>query len=155
MPVKIGSGHKEVVLTDAMIGYANPTKEILLKAQEAFGEEVEVSTIMSIGAGKVEMRADGIDEGLKRGSTLCEQVHEELQKRLGTTNIYYRFNIERTLGRGPKSIFGEMSAYLGESMVSNRLDEAIESVKRRPRGALLKTISEYNIHCLEYVPNFP
>lgn len=142
MPVKIGSGHKEVVLADAMTGYANPTKEVLLKAQEVFGEETEVSTIMSIGAGKVEIKADGIEEGLKRGSALCEQVHEELQTRLRTTNIYYRFNLDKYLGEEAKIIFGGVSAYLGETMISDRLDEAIESIKSRPRGVTLQTISE-------------
>jgi hypothetical protein len=39
-------------LVDAMVGYANPTKELLLEAQEVFGEEAHVSAIVSIGSGK-------------------------------------------------------------------------------------------------------
>lgn len=142
LPVTIGSGHKEVVLVDALVGYANPTKDILQKAEEAFGEETEVSTIMSIGTGKTEIKLDGIDEGLKRGLALCEQVHEELQTRLGTTGIYYRFNVQRELGIEPRAIFGRVSSYLGERIIRKRLDEAIESIKSRPNGVLLKTTSE-------------
>jgi hypothetical protein len=35
-----------------MVGYANPTKELLIEAQRVFEEEAQVTAIISIGAGK-------------------------------------------------------------------------------------------------------
>jgi hypothetical protein len=52
LPVTLGSGHRRVILVDATVGYANPTKDLLLEAQEVFGEDAHVSAIVSIGSGK-------------------------------------------------------------------------------------------------------
>jgi len=52
LPVTLGFGHTRVILVDATVGYANPTKELLLEAQEVFGKEAQVSAIVSIGSGR-------------------------------------------------------------------------------------------------------
>jgi hypothetical protein len=116
-PVSIGFGHKRAVLTDAMVGCANPAKELLREAQDLFGEDAEVATIVSIGAGKGNFsvvfkdgRDVGISEGLRRGTAMCRQVHEDLQGRLEETSIYYRFNVEQELGIDPEVVLAHGSA---------------------------------------------
>jgi hypothetical protein len=148
-PVTIGVGHKKAVLTDAMVGYANPAKELLREAQDLFGEDGEVASVVSIGAGKGNFRVafkdgreEGISEGIRRGAAMCEQVHEDLQGRLQETNIYYRFNVEQETGIDPEVILAHVSTYLREKAVSARVDSAVKSIQYQPTGVKLKDISE-------------
>lgn len=135
---------------DAMAGYANPIKELLREAQEVFGEDAEVSNLISIGAGKLDMEVSfngekelGINEALKRVSAMCEQVHEEMQMRLRGASIYNRFNVEKGMGTVPEVISARTSGYLSERAISDRLDEAIRGIQNRPKGVSIKDISEY------------
>jgi hypothetical protein len=148
-PVTIGVGHKRAVLIDAMAGCANPAKELLREAQDIFGEDTEVSGIVSIGAGKVNVsmafedgREVGISEGLRRGIAICEQVHDDLQGRLEKTNMYYRFNVEHDLSIDPEAVFAHVSTYLREKATSSRVDSAVKSIRDCPTGVKLKDISE-------------
>jgi len=147
--VTIGVGHKKAVLTDAMVGYANPAKELLREAQDLFGEDGEVASVVSIGAGKGNFRVafkdgreEGISEGIRRGAAMCEQVHEDLQGRLQETNIYYRFNVEQETGIDPEVILAHVSTYLREKAISTRVDSAVKSIQYRLTGVKLKDISE-------------
>lgn len=148
LPVTIGIGHKQVVLTSAMVAYANPTKELLRDAEEILGAETEVATVLSIGAGRplVGVGGDvskgfGIDYGLLQGTISSKQVHEEVQKRFGENNIYFRFNVDHEVGLEPEVISAHISDYLGEKTVSTRLDDAIKSIEGRSKGLLLRDIS--------------
>lgn len=148
LPVTIGLGHREAAITSAMVGYANPTKELLREAGEVFGTEAEVATILSIGAGRVisgiigdQAKGVGIGVGLRQGGFSSKQVHEELQMRLGETMVYFRFNMDYELGVEPKVVSAHISDYLSERAVSSRLDDAIKSLQSRPKGLLLKEIS--------------
>ena len=126
-PVTIGFGHKKAVLIDAMVGCANPAKELLREAQDMFGDDGEVASIISIGAGKglvsvafEDGREVGISEGLRRGIAMCEQVHDDLQGRLAETNIYHRFNVEHELGIDPAVVLAHVSTYLREKVTAPR-----------------------------------
>jgi hypothetical protein len=148
LPFSIGTGHKRVTLVDALTVAANPGKELLREAQRVFGEETEVATILSLGAGKGDvwdassMSGSQLREAVKRATRSCEPVHEELYSRLRHTSIYFRFNVER--GSGPQMELSStnVSAYLEEGVVNDRVDDAIKSIHIRPRGVKLKDISE-------------
>jgi hypothetical protein len=149
-PVTIGVGHKRAVLIDAIAGCANPTKELLREAQNAFGEDAEVASIVSIGAGRKDVRVVfedgrevGISDGLRRGIAMCERVHEELQSRFKKAVIYHRFNVEQEMGIQPEIVLARVSAYLGETMTSVRVDSAVDSIHRRSTGVKLRDISKH------------
>jgi hypothetical protein len=148
LPVSIGSGHKQITLVDALTVAANPGKELLREAQRVFGDDMEVATILSIGAGKGDVWgvsiASGADlrEVVKRAATSCEPVHEELYSRLRQASIYFRINVERGSGPQMELTSENVSAYLEEGLVSDRVDEAVKSIHLRPMGVMLKDISE-------------
>jgi hypothetical protein len=149
-PVTIGVGHKRVVLIDAMVRYANPAKELLRKAQDTFGEDIEVSNIVSLGAGKGNVRvvfedgrAVGIYDGLRRGVARCEQVHEDLQNRFNTVAIYHRFNPEQEMEIQPEIVLARVVAYLREAVTSRRVDSAVKSIHHRLTGVKLRDISKH------------
>jgi len=148
-PVGIGSGHEQFTLVDGLAVAANPGKELLCEAQRVFGDDTEVATILSIGAGKGDVwcpsTASGSEmrEAVKRATTSCEPVHEELYSRLRQTSIYFRLNVERGSGPQMQMSSSAVCAYLAEGVVSDRLDDAIKSIHIRPTGVKLKDISEY------------
>jgi hypothetical protein len=147
IPVSIGTGHKQVMLVDAMALAANPSKVLLSEAQRVFGEAAEVATILSIGAGKGDVwsmstSGAGLREAVTRAAASCEPVHEELYARLRETAIYFRLNVERGLGPQLELSSTAVSAYLEEGAVSNRLDDAIKSIGNHSVGVTLKDISE-------------
>ena len=148
IPVTIGSGHKQATLIDALATAANPGKELLREAQRVFGEEAEVATVLSIGVGKGDVwcasSASGSElrEAVRRATTSCEPVHQELYARLRGTSIYFRFNVERGSGPQIQLSSSTISAYLEDGVVSDRVDDAIKSIDRRPTGIKLKDISE-------------
>ena len=148
LPVTIGAGHKKVTLVDALIVAANPGKELLREAQRVFGEEAEVAAILSIGAGKGDVwgisTASGpeLREAVKRATMSCEPVHEELYSRLRQTAVYFRLNVDRGSGPQMELSSANVSVYLEEGVVSDRVDDAIKSINLRPTGIKLKDISE-------------
>ena len=137
------------MLVDALTVAANPGKEVLREAQRVFGDDAEVATILSLGAGKGDVwgtsTAGGSElrEAVKRAMTSCEPVHEELYSRLRETSIYFRLNVERGSGPQMELSSANVSAYLEEGVISDRVDDAIKSIHRRPMGVKLKDISEY------------
>jgi hypothetical protein len=148
LPVSIGTGHKRVTLVGALTVAANPGKELLREAQRVFGEEAEVATILSLGAGKGDvwdassMSGSQLREAVNRATRSCEPVHEELYSRLRQTSIYFRLNVERGSGPQMELSSANVSAYLEEGVVNDRVDDAIKSMHIRPRGVKLKDISE-------------
>jgi hypothetical protein len=150
IPVTLGKGHRKAVLIDAIAAYANPAKELLREAQDVFGEDGEVASVISIGAGKGDAKMKfkdgnevGISSALRRGMAMSEQVHEDLEGRLHETGIYFRFNVEKALDEKPDIILAHTSSYLREKATSIRVDEATKSFYRRPKGVTLKDISTY------------
>jgi len=146
----VGTDHKRVVLIDAMVVCANPAKELLREAQDVFGEDMEVATIVSVGAGKgntkVVFKAGGelgIGNELRKGIATCEQVHNDLYGRLQDTKIYYRFNIEHELSIHSEDVFADVSTSLRETPTSAMIDGAVKSIHSLPTGVKLKYISEY------------
>jgi hypothetical protein len=148
LPVTIGDGNKKVMLVDALAMCANPGKELLREAQRIFGDDAEVATILSIGAGKggvwsmSEIDGASMRDAVKRTAENCELVHEELYARLRDSAIYYRLNIEKGSGQQMALSSSLISAYLQEGAVNDKLDNVIRSIERRPKGLKLKDISE-------------
>jgi hypothetical protein len=150
LPISIGSGYKQVTLIDALTIAANPSKELLREAQQVFGEEGEVSTIVSLGAGRgnvwsmseTSTTSTAMTEAVRKVMISGEPVHEELYARFQATGIYFRLNVERGSVPQMELCSASVSAYLGEGVVSNRLDSAIKSIHNRPTGVNFKDLSK-------------
>ena len=154
LPVTIGAGHKKVVLVDALSVCPNPGNELLREAQQIFGDDAEVATMLSIGAGKGDVwsmsETDGTSmrDAVKRAVANCEPVHEELYARLRESAIYFRLNVDKSSGQQMTLSSSHISAYLREGAINDKLDDAIRSIERRPKGVKLKDISE--LHFIYY-----
>jgi hypothetical protein len=153
--VTIGKNHRKVTLIDAMAGYPNPTRELLKEAQQIFGEDAKVATMISIGSGKkrpsnLSARDDQhtLMEAVKDAVINAEITHEELETRLHEAHLYFRFNVPHDLGIGVDSseIYAHTATYLAEADTNKRLNEAIKSIQNRSGGMTLKELSKSQIY---------
>lgn len=142
LPVTIGTGHRKISLVGGMALCPNPSQELLREAQRTFGGDTEIATIVSLGSGKSLTR--GISELKNTINTVpigTESVHEGLYSRLRETTIYFRFNPVTNPDLQTDLYPTDISIYLQEGTVSDRLDEAIKSIQTRTKGIKLKDIS--------------
>jgi hypothetical protein len=154
--VTIGKDHRKVTLIDAMAAYPNPTGELLKEAQQVFGEDAKVATVISIGSGK--KAASNLSAGDDHNALMkavkdvvinAEITHKELETRLRDAHLYFRFNVAHDLGSQVDSsgIYSHTSTYLGEADTNERLNEAIKRIRNQSGGMTLKELSKSQI-CL-------
>lgn len=146
--VTIGVLHSRLDLIDATTGYANPTQKLLQEVKGLYGEIEKVSTILSIGTGKlglVNLRRSGDDAkksaALQQLTANCEQVHQELRSRLYTSDIYFRFNCEQRT-ESEDVLLASVLVYLENGETSTRLDEVMKNIHGGTPKLTLKEISE-------------
>jgi hypothetical protein len=134
----------------SMTGCANPAVELLEEAQATLGDDAHISTILTIGAGRMDntllstnSEHGRYSEAIRNVSMNAEALHQELQKRLGSLTVYYRFNVEVNMSQGdPKLIRSFTLRYLKDGKVNTRLNEALAHLMSRKDGHALKEISE-------------
>ncbi|KAK0477683.1 FabD/lysophospholipase-like protein [Armillaria novae-zelandiae] len=90
---------------DAGLGFNNPTKEVRDEAKELFGPNRRIGVLVSIGTGHPSpsgfQQPKGIEKVLplelisvlRRITTDCESVADELAKEYGSADTYFRFNV--------------------------------------------------------------
>jgi hypothetical protein len=143
-----------VTLINAMAGYPNPTRELLKEAQQVFGEDAKVATVISIGSGKKKASNlsagddhNALVEAVKDAVINSEITHEELETRLNEAHLYFRFNVPHDFGSQVDSseMYSHTTTYLGEADTNKRLNEAIKSIQSRSGGMTLKELSKSQI----------
>jgi hypothetical protein len=150
-PVLVGEGDEEVAYIDAMTGYANPTNEMLKEAEKVFGKNAMVSTIISIGSGKLDLRQKYDESGsmkltdmIRRALLDTERVHNDIQSRFQDLGIYFRFSGEGLLplyNNIGKITRTQNMTYLEEAIISRRMDGAVNSVQERKGVRSLRELS--------------
>jgi hypothetical protein len=150
-PVVVGEEENQLLYVDAMGGYANPTNEMLKEAEKVFGKNVVVANVVSIGSGKPELRPQQLGPSgsqlgnlLKRAIRDTERVHNDIQNRLQSLGIYFRFNVEsippmvNSIGQTTRVY---TTAYLEEAATSQKMDVAVTSIQERKGIKPLKELS--------------
>jgi hypothetical protein len=155
LPISIGPALSRQELVGGAMGSGNPTRELILEAYNLFGKDVHVSTILSLGSGRLGALAvpsEGIKD--KWGDVLrdmvksCEQVAQEMETQVGHLGVYYRFSVEQGLQR----IYGadandigwlnaQVHSYLEDAQVSRKLDHFVESLRLRQGQVTLEQLS--------------
>jgi hypothetical protein len=150
-PVAVGEEEKQSLYVDAMSGYASPTNEMLKEAEKVFGKNMVVANVVSIGSGKPELRQQKLGPSesqlsdlLKRAITDTERVHNDIQNRLQSLGIYFRFNVENILpmvNSIGQTTRVHTTAYLEEATTSQKMDVAVTSIQERKGIKSLRELS--------------
>jgi hypothetical protein len=137
------------------MGSGNPTRELISEAYNLFGKDAHVSTILSLGSGRLGTLAAPLtgakDEWMDLMGDMvkgCEQIAREMETQVGHLGIYFRFSVEQGLQRiygvNPNE-FGWLNAqvhsYLEDTQVSRKLDHCVESLRLRQGQVTVEQLS--------------
>lgn len=107
---------------------------------KAFGKEVFVGIIVSIGAGETSVvnRKDASGTMIETGAQAqilasSEPVHQDVETRFKNMGIYFRFNIGLKLEKD--DIVSAMSTYLEDEESGEKLDKATTKL-HQPLGSI-------------------
>jgi hypothetical protein len=138
---EIGPGRRKY--TSAGMNHTNPIKDVLDEAEQIFGKEKRVACILSLGAGVplqmtmpsnlAHLEVHGLLQAMEMQQAV---VTEEIGRRFGTLEVYYRFSIPG-IGSGCLSdwtswdmdtIEHHAEEYLNSPNCSKELDTAAEQL---------------------------
>ncbi|KAG8796719.1 hypothetical protein FRC12_005813 [Ceratobasidium sp. 428] len=141
---------------DGVLGYNNPTHELLYESANYFENHREVACILSIGTGrrgKIQLPDIGpvpklqllkVAKLLEEISVDCEKTHQVLEERFHRRDPYFRFNVNHgmeniSLAEWDKnsSIQADTKAYTGEARTSYNIDDAVGAIVDRRRDGMM------------------
>ncbi|CAG7852489.1 SubName: Full=Uncharacterized protein {ECO:0000313/EMBL:CCA74954.1} [Serendipita indica DSM 11827] len=164
-PVLLGAGHSSVTLINAMMGYANPIKELMRETQTApfGGENSQISTVISLGAGKHgPLEASRLSDAIRNIAAGAERTHQEMQGRLRVEGIYFRFNVDQGIQPDDdiSTVNGKTRAYVEIPDVNSAIDNSLTSLRHREERLSAKQINTIKVVEVGFkprpalVPNF-
>ena len=145
-PVVLGVGHNSVTLVNAMMGYANPTKELMREAQTApfGGENSQLATVISLGAGKDgPLDVSRLNDVMRRSAAGAERTHQEIHGRLRAMGIYFRFNVDGGIQLADDAgiVRSKTSIYMETEEINNAINNSLTSLQNREGRVSAKQIS--------------
>jgi hypothetical protein len=144
-PVVVREGYDKLELRSGIIGYPNPTLELLREATREFGEDCWAATVISIGSKSIPLSKNSTNaqrlEGILKDTDI---VHRELFHRLHQVNIYFRFDIphRKRTSSNPQSAYGEIQSYKRDGRIDELIDAAVRSIHVRQQVKVLSELSE-------------
>jgi hypothetical protein len=155
LPISIGSSLSRQELIGGAMGSGNPCRELVSEAYSLFGKDRHVSTILSLGSGRLGALAAPSTGGQEEWMNVLrdmvkghEQVAQEMETQVGHLGIYYRFSVEQGLPRiygvNPNDIGWlntQVDSYLHDAQVSRKLDHCVESLRLRQGQVTLEQLS--------------
>jgi hypothetical protein len=145
-PVTIGEGYNEVELRSGLVGYANPTSELLKEAARVFGGDCWAATLVSLGEKPIFPSNDVTDiQRLEAVITDGNPVHQDLYHRLHQLNMYFRFDVPHqttTNLNDTQSVYRKVQEYKSDGRISELINEAVRSIHVRQQVKMLSELSE-------------
>jgi hypothetical protein len=147
-PVTIGDGYNEIDLRSGIVGYANPTSELLKESARVFGEDCWAATLLSIG-GKPVTPSNYVTniQRLEAVVTDTDSVHRDLYHRLHQLNLYFRLDVLHypTLLNDARSVYREIQNYRNDERISQLISEVVRSIRLRQQVKILSELSENHL----------
>ena len=149
-PVAIGQGLIKQRFSGIPYGFNNPMQEVLKEAQVIFGDEKNVSLVLSLGSGHKTVISNSDDHStlLTRISHDCDIVAKELSHQLAGAGAYLRLNVDRGLETVKFSDWDELGSivsstevYLQVAPVTTYIDEAFQWLLYRVGSVTLGQLS--------------
>ena len=137
--VEVGTELEKDGVVSAEAAYPNPAVQAIQEASDLYGAEKHVGLLLSLGSGSSSRPEVGGDEK----NILVEVTSRELERRFGTTGVYYRLSVlpglappvqvmQESLG----VLFAHTSDYLLNPVTDRVLDQVIKTGSRVSRFTL-------------------
>ncbi|CAG8722764.1 7734_t:CDS:2, partial [Acaulospora colombiana] len=153
-PVSIGPEYAALELNGANLAFNNPTRELLNEAQRVYGDERQVSVILSLGSGKSKelsideySRTNAIENLLKKLVMSSEATERDLAHQLYDVGAYVRLNVEYIYTDIQLHEWNQLSVilartqdYLASPSVTRMVDSSIVGVIEKQRAMTLNQL---------------
>ena len=159
-PIRFGIKGAEEEFVDGGLRCNNPVRQVLEEAESVFGSGRYVACIISIGAGEadaISLRSPAafrafplaLITALEQIVADCELAAEDTERRFKhMKNVYFRFSVDQGLqgvALEEWKKLGEVTThtkkYMQKSVVSRRINAAVDALRRRPAAAAIAEIS--------------
>ncbi|KAG8789506.1 hypothetical protein FRC15_008363 [Serendipita sp. 397] len=155
-PVSIGPPEYAEQFTSCRYASNNPTYEAVLEASRHYGEERQVSWVISLGCGKpspsVHLNTPENTSYLRAIYSLtthCEQTATTLERQWGRSGVYYRFCVDQAPSMEfdsriePGTITSYTKAYIEQDEVDRKFDQCLRAFEL-PGKLSLRTLCRSN-----------
>ncbi|KIM28425.1 hypothetical protein M408DRAFT_141107 [Serendipita vermifera MAFF 305830] len=143
-PIRVGTQILQEDLVSAVDGFNNPTFQAVKEAYEIFGSDERMACLLSIGAGKPMVRSLSIDRQdlLQRGLRDTEMTVEQMRRRYGSLQVYFRLSVDRdlefdrpsfTVDKRTERIMSHTSTYLETHDAFSTMDHCVKSSRQASR----------------------
>jgi hypothetical protein len=145
-PVLVGPEYAAEEFSGAGMGFNNPTRELLKEAKLEYGDERQVSLILSLGSGrpkeltleKSDSKANSIQDLVMKLVASGESVERDVSYQLYDVGAYVRLNVDQgmeeiqfyewsQLGK----IKSHTKAYLQSTPVTKLVEASLSSLEKR------------------------
>jgi hypothetical protein len=147
--VAVGEGYSEVELRSGLMGYPNPTSELLKEAAREFGEDRWAATVISIGAKSIPPSSGATDaQRIEAILKDTDAVHQKIHRRLHQFYIYFRFDMphQKSTISDTRRVYREIQGYTSDGKFDKLMDQAVRSIHLRQQVITLSGLSEYYSH---------
>lgn len=137
--ISIGPKGREEEVLSAAYGFSNPTQLAIKEAYHTFGPETRISCLLSLGSGDrgvITVKSEGRGNDLAAKTSMdCQMIAEELQGRLKSLRVYYRFSVDKGLEglerftEGFGVIKTHADAYVSKTEPSEKLQHCLEAAE--------------------------
>lgn len=141
--------------TSADLGLSNPVREILAGAHRAFGDELVIPCVLSIGCGDPGVNyslshSDRVSRiaSLERLAMDSERVAQDIGGQLGKLTLYHRLSVDHDLDiaqheswKDPKEIVDHTNRYLNRLEVVNAMARCVNALGDRVGFTTLEQLS--------------
>jgi hypothetical protein len=155
-PISIGKEFSTFEYISGDLGLSNPVREVIAGSHHAFGDEVTVACLLSIGCGhsginSVPSNSDAASRAdfFERVAINSEKVAQEMAAQTNQLTIYYRLSVNRGLEdpksrawRDPETIVAHTTVYLNDLEVVKVVDSCVDSITTGHGSATLEQLGE-------------
>ncbi|CAG7848122.1 SubName: Full=Uncharacterized protein {ECO:0000313/EMBL:CCA76006.1} [Serendipita indica DSM 11827] len=142
--IAVGSEVEKDDAISAEAAYPNPTVQAVQEASEIYGADKHVGLLLSLGSGMSSRIVPGGEFKLIQ----TEVTSRELERRFGTTGVYYRLSVVPSLAAATEmtqEIVGVISAHTSDYLqnpVTDRLLDQVAKTRSRASRFTLRSMSE-------------
>jgi len=153
-PVLIGSRWAKEKFVGIPYGFSNPIREIIKEARSIYGDNTQVSLVLSLGSGQ-ETSLSNRGTQLTRMTYDHDTVARELSHQLDGFGAYVRLNVDKGVVNGQHSdwhdlglILSHTNAYLQMNAIVSYIDDIVRCLRYRTGGVTLGQLGTTFLRCL-------
>lgn len=158
-PIVSGKGFRKKEYMGVSVGTSNPIYEVITEGLLLFSGDADVASLLSLGNGHpgiISLPPSNEDLDLSRiiwdMINDCTQKAQEIEQRIGSSGIYFRFSVEQGMQNVHSSQIGDPSwiitqteSYIQDPGTCNKLDAFVQRIDAAIQSITLDQLSTFSL----------